>query len=101
MGSRADLQTLLASLVDGVHVYFQPPPNVQMIYPAIVYNRDNLATEFADNLPYSNEFRWQVMVIDADPDSPLHDKLIQMPKMRFVRHYTSENLNHDIYTIYF
>ena len=101
MGSRADLQTLLESLVDGVHVYFQPPPNVQIVYPAIIYNRDFLTVDYADNLPYATEFRWQVMVIDANPDSPLHAKLIQMPKMRFVRHYTSENLNHDIYDVYF
>ena len=101
MGSRLDFQTLLESLGDGVTVYFQPPPDVQMVYPAIVYNRDYLATEFADNAPYSTEFRWQVTLIDANPDSPLHTKLAAMPKMTYIRHYISENLNHDIYNIYF
>lgn len=101
MGTRLDFQTLLEGLDDRASVYFQPPPNVQMIYPAIVYNRDYLASEFADNVPYSTTFRWQVTVIDANPDSTLHAKLTAMPMMRFVRHYTSEGLNHDIYDVYF
>ena len=99
--ARYALQTLLESLIAGVHVYFQPPPNLQMVYPAIVYNRDYLASEFADNIPYSTTFRWQVTVIDTDPDSPLHAKLVEMPMMKYVRHYTSDNLNHDIYDVYF
>lgn len=101
MGSRLDLQTLLASLQDGVSVYFQPPPNVAMTYPAIVYNRDYLATEFADNAPYSNTFRYQITVIDPDPDSLIPDKVAQLPLMKFVRHYTTENLNHDLFYVYF
>ena len=101
MGSRRDLQALLESFGNGVTVYFQPPSNVQMVYPAIVYSRDWLSTEFADNVPYVTMFRWQITVIDADPDSLLHDKLVAMPRSRYVRHYTSENLNHDIYDIYF
>lgn len=101
MGSQRDLQTRLAGLVDGVSVYFQPPPNIQMTYPAIVYSRDYLASEFADNIGYSAMFRWQITVIDPDPDSALHTELVKMPLMRYVRHYTSENLNHDIYDIYF
>jgi hypothetical protein len=101
MGTRLDFHTLLEGLEVGVSIYFQPPPNVQITYPAIVYNRDNLSAEFADNMPYAKKFRWQVTVIDADPDSPLHDKLSSMPLTRFVRHYTSEALNHDIYVVYF
>ena len=101
MGSRLDLQTLLESLQDGVSVYFQPPPNVLMHYPAIVYNRDYLATDFADNKPYASTVRYQVTVIDPDPDSPVPNKIAQLPLMKYVRHYTTENLNHDIYDVYF
>jgi hypothetical protein len=101
LGTRLDFQTLLESLGDGVSVYFQPPPNIQITYPAIIYNRDLLYTGFADNTAYASKFRWQITVIDADPDSPLHAKLAAMPLMQFVRHYTSDNLNHDIYNVYF
>jgi hypothetical protein len=101
MGSRLELQALLAGLQNGVNVYFQPPPDVVMTYPAIVYNRDLMATQFADNLPYSSTFRYQVTVIDPDPDSSITTKVAQLPMNRFVRHYTTANLNHDIFDLYF
>jgi hypothetical protein len=100
-GLRTDLQTLLENLQHGVSVYFQPPPNVQMTYPAIVYNRDYGAVTFADNGPYANKKRYQVMVIDPDPDSLIPDKVEQLPLTKIVRHFTTANLNHDIFQLYF
>lgn len=101
MGSRLDFQTLLEGLQEGVTVYFQPPPNFQMTYPAIVYNRDYATTDYADNVPYANKIRWQITVIDPDPDSLIPGKVFQLPLMKFVRHFTTENLNHDIYDVYY
>jgi hypothetical protein len=46
-------------------------------------------------------WRYQVTVIDRDPDSLIHAKLIVRPLTRYVRHYTTEGLNHDIYEVYF
>lgn len=100
MGSRLELQSLLEDL-GGVSVYFQPPPEVQMSYPAIVYNRDYLTTQFADNFPYASMLRYQITLIDSNPDSPLNSKLMALPLMKYIRHYTSANLNHDIYDVYF
>ena len=101
MGTRLDLQTLLAGLQSGVSVYFQPPPNVDMVYPAIVYNRNLQSVSFADNNPYHRRVRYQITVIDGDPDSLIPDKVAELPLATYVRHYTTENLNHDIYYIYF
>lgn len=101
MGTRLDLQALLEEILGSGNVYFQPPENIQMSYPAIVYNRNFLKTEFADNIPYSFQFRWQVTVIDKDPDSPILNKLANLPKTVFVRHFNSDSLNHDIYDVYF
>jgi hypothetical protein len=101
MATRLELQSLLEGLHPGVSVYFQPPPNVTMHYPAIIYNRDYLAAEFADNAPYASKVRYQITVIAQDPDSPVPDLVASLPLMRYVRHYTTENLNHDIYDVYF
>jgi hypothetical protein len=101
MGTRLELQTLLEGLQSGVSVYFQPPPNVTMVYPAIVYNRDYQTVDYADNLPYSRTIRYQITVIDQNPDSFIPDKVAQLPQTRYVRHFTTENLNHDIYDVYF
>lgn len=99
MGSRAQLSQILRAMCD--NVYFQPPPSVQMIYPAIVYNRVNDDSEFADNGPYVFTSRYKVMVIDADPDSEIPDKVGHLPMCTSDRHYTVNNLNHYTYNLYF
>ena len=63
MASRLDLQTILESLLGSQNVYFQPPSDLQMTYPCIVYKRDNASTEFAGNKPYRYEKRYQVTFI--------------------------------------
>ena len=45
MAPRLDLQKLLVELLGSDNVYFQPPPSVQMNYPAIVYKLDDEKTE--------------------------------------------------------
>lgn len=101
MGTRLEFQAVLEALDPSVHAYFQPPANVNMSYPAIVYNRDLEAVQFADNEPYSRTVRYQVIVIGSDPDSPILGKVAALPLSRFVRHFTTESLNHDIYDVYF
>jgi hypothetical protein len=101
MGTRLDLQTLLEGLLGSSNVYFQPPSNISMEYPAIVYNRDYQATEFADNIAYSMTTRYRVTVIAKDPDSPIPSLVGGLPMSTFVRHYAFDNLNHDIYDVYF
>jgi hypothetical protein len=101
MGTRLELQTVLEGILGSESVYFQPPTNVSMRYPAIVYNRDYQAVQFADNRPYSRKLRYQVTVIDRDPDSLIPDKVAELPMTAYVRHFTVDNLNHDIYDVYF
>src|SRR4051812_10975857 len=64
---RTELQTLLESLFedeeDEAHVYFQPPSNITMHYPCIVYRRDSSRTLFAGNEKYLHSKRYQVTVI--------------------------------------
>ena len=101
MVTRLDFQTLLEGIQDGVSVYFQPPENVAIQYPCIIYNRDLHAVNYADNEPYTRKIRWQVTVIDRDPDSAIPDLIAALPLSRFVRHFTTSGLNHDIFDVYF
>ena len=51
MGPRLQLhQTPWSVCTD--NVYFQPPTNIKLEYPCIVYKRDFADTEFADDNPY-------------------------------------------------
>lgn len=95
------LQSLLEGLLGSDEVHFQPPPNVQMEYPAIVYYRDDIDTKFADNGPYSQTKRYQVTVIGRDPDSDIPDKIAALPLCSFSRSFTADNLYHDVFLLYF
>ena len=99
MGLRLDLQRLLEAIT--INVYFQPPTNVELKYPCIIYKRDFADTKFADNEPHSHKRRYMVTVIDKDPDSEIPEKVAKLPMSLFNRFYTVDNLNHDVFSIYF
>lgn len=81
-------------------VYFQPPENVKLSYPCIIYNLDNKDTQFADNIPYSITNRYYVEVIDRNPDSEISDNVAKIPMCTFDRQFTSNYLTHYTYRIY-
>lgn len=96
---RQQLHDLLKVITD--HVYFQPPSNVTMEYPCIVYERDSADTKFADDEPYRHTKRYSVTVIDRDPDSPIPDKVAALPMCTFNRAFQANDLNHDVYNLFF
>lgn len=101
MGRRLDLHELLVALLGSRHVYFQPPANVQMEYPAVIYERDSADTKFADNGPYRYTKRYQVTVIDRNPDGNIPDKVAALPMCTFSRYFAADTLNHDVFSLYF
>jgi hypothetical protein len=101
MAQRLELQTLLVDILGTNNVYFQPPPTVQMTYPCIVYKRDFANTEFAGNKPYNHVKRYQVTVIDRNPDSDIPSHIAELPMCIFDRFFTADNLNHDVYKLFF
>lgn len=101
MDSRLELHEILCDVLGSRHVYFQPPSSVKMVYPAIVYSRNSISNDFANNLVYKQSLGYTVTVIDEDPDSDIVEKISRLPMCRFDRHFTSDNLNHDVFTIYY
>lgn len=101
MGQRLELQNLLEDILGSRNVYFQPPSNVQMQYPCIVYKRDSARSIFANNGPYRHTKRYQVTVIDSNPDSEIPSKLSALPLCTYNRHFAANNLNHDVFTLFF
>jgi len=100
-GERLQLQQILEGALGSTNVYYQPPPNIQMKYPAIVYQRDATETQFAGNLPYSLTKRYQVTVIDEEVDSEIPDIVAKLPMTRHERWFAANGLNHDVFTLYF
>ena len=101
MGQRLELQTILEGILNSRHVYFQPPANVQMQYPCIVYKRDIAVAQFAGNKPYRYTKRYEVTIIDSDPDGQISDKVAILPMCTHNRFFTADNLNHDVFILYF
>lgn len=99
MARRLQLHQLLKTFTP--NVYFQPPENVQLKYPCIIYHRDYAHTKFADDTPYDHTVRYAITVIDRDPDSEIPSKVAAMPMSLFNRFFTVDNLNHDVYNVYF
>lgn len=96
--ARTQLQTLLESIT--ANVYFQPPLNVEIKYPCIIYRRNSAKTEYADNEPHIFTLRYEIMVIDRDPDSDILEAIAALPMCVFNRHYTVDDLNHDVFNLY-
>ena len=101
MANRLNLQTELENILGSRNVYFQPPASVQMKYDAIRYSRKNIQNRFANNSVYNQRDCYEIVAIYKNPDSDLPRKISRLPMCSFDRHYTADNLNHDVFTIYY
>ena len=101
MGTRLELQSIFEELLGSRNVYFQPPESIKLKYPAIVYSRRPIENDFANDGVYSQSLSYEVTLIDDDPDSEKVSKMSRLPKCRHDRHFKSDNLNHDVFTLYF
>jgi hypothetical protein len=101
MSRRLELHDILVRLLGSGNVYFQPPSTVKMHYPCIVYRRSQLVLRRANDALYRYTQVYTVTVIDPDPDSDVPIRVSNLPLCRFDRHYTADNLNHDVYSVYY
>lgn len=101
MNRREELHEILCEALGSRNVYFQPPESIKMKYPAIVYSRDDIDNSFANDSVYMQSLAYSVTVIDSDPDSEIVAKVSRLPRCQYDRHYKTDNLNHDMFTIYY
>lgn len=101
MASRSDLQTKLEELLGLRHVYYQPPESVKMEYPAIRYSKKKPDRKHANDKVYMKTNCYEVIVISRKPDDPVIGKIEELPMCEWDNHYIVDNLNHDVFTLYF
>lgn len=101
MDQRLKLHQILVDLLGSKNVYFQPPSNVKMSYPCIVYQREVIDSRYADDLAYHSQVRYQVTHISRDPDADIIFEIMKLPYVKHTRFFVSDNLNHDVFTLYF
>lgn len=98
---RLEFDSLLRDIPGVKNVYYQPPENIKMSFPAIVYSRSIISNRFADNIIYRQRYEYKVTVIDKNPDSPIVNVMSNFPASRHTSHFTSNGYNHDVFNIIF
>ena len=103
MKDRLDLQDKLVELLESDHVYFQPPENIRMKYPCFVYERSSGYTDNADDIRYHKRFRYELMYITKEPDTNefIKEILDSFMYCTYTRHFVSDNLNHEVFDLYY
>lgn len=98
---RVGLQRKLEEILGSDAVYFQPPPSLQLDYPCIVYHKQSIDTDHADNRIYIQNDMYQLIAIDLDPDTTLPDDILAgFEIISADRFYTADNLYHYPFTLY-
>lgn len=83
-------------------VYFQPPGSEGMEYPCIRYSLGAPDLKRANDKIYGNMTRYDVIVIDYDPDSTIAGQILE--QFQYVSPgipYTADNLYHWPLTLYY
>lgn len=101
MANRLELQAFLEELLGSRNVYFQPPASVKMNYPAIVYSVNDIDNSHANDSVYIQNYKWEIILIDKNPDSNFVDKLSSIPLCSFQRRYIADNLNHYVFNLFY
>lgn len=101
MGTRLELQNKLEAILGSRQVYYQSPETVKMEYPAIVYFRDKIRTDNANDRVYLKTNKYSVIVISKRPEDSLIDRILGLSYCVHERAYKSDNLYHDVFTLYF
>lgn len=101
MDRQLELQGILKSILGSDNVYFQPPESKKFQYPCIVYERDDIEGTKADNMNYIRRVHYTITLIGLSPKSEFIDRLLNLPMCRYDRFFTSDGLNHDVFSLYY
>ena len=106
MASRLSLHNDLIGIIGNSNVYFQPPETVKLKYPCFIYKLVGANVGAADNDIYTYIRRYQLTYVTKDPDCDLIDTIPKyfakkLKSCRMSTHFTSDNLNHYNYEIYY
>lgn len=98
--SSQELQTKFEELLESRNVYYNPPASMHMEYDAIVFKRSRINNNFANNGVYRQLYPYEVTVITYDPDALIIEKISRLPRCAFDRSFVSDNLYHNVFTIF-
>lgn len=102
MSRRDEFHQDLCDVLGSPHVYFQPPESIKLVYPCFVYEASRDDIKHADDKHYLTREGYDVTYISKDPDDDMKEQLDdRFTYCEWQRRFISDNLNHNIFKIYY
>lgn len=98
---RYELNSLLKEILGSDFVYYQPPENLKLHFPCIIYELSSKDVRYANDAKYRKMRRYTVTVIDKNPDSDIPLRVEELPLCSFDRMFATDNIYHSVYTLYY
>lgn len=95
------LQKILEDIMQSKNVYYQPPANVKLKFPCIVYRKSKIKTMRADNRFYGKTDEYELTHISKTVDDDVILKILELEMCTHDRRYTHDNLYHDVFSLYY
>lgn len=95
-----DLLHLLQQAVRHNRVYFQPPENLNIGYPAVVFHLSKIEIDHASDVPYKGAKEYSVVLITKDPEPDVINEILKIPYSSLDTTYISDGMNHFVFTVY-
>lgn len=100
MRTHRDLLHVLRQAVQHDRVYFQPPENLKIGYPAVVFHLSKIEIDRASDVPYKGAKEYSVTLITKDPEPDVIDEILKIPYSSLDTTYISDGMNHFVFTVY-
>ena len=102
MHTQGDLQSALETFMGNRNVYFQPPSNVHMTYPCIIYDWATPDIEYANNFIYMHTKSYLVTIVDQNKISEIPDKFLRaFQYVKPGRIYKADGLWHFTFNLFY
>jgi len=101
MAPRTELHEKLVDILGSRNVYYDPPSNIKMKFPAIEYHLSKIDSVRADDKAYLFRVSYDMTFIEKLPNDDIIKKLLELPYCSFDRSFVSDNLHHYTFTIYY
>lgn len=92
---------LFREVLNNDNVYFEPPPDYVMNYPAIKISLDNVKKTNADNEYYALRNRYSIVFISRDIDLNVIHSIMKLRFCWYDRTLVSDNLRNTFFTLYY
>lgn len=101
MKTRLELHEKLVEVLGSSQVYFEPPTNVIIKYPAIVYELNGESTKRANNKRYIVYNTYTATHMYKSLKNELKEQILEaFTYVDYDRRLVSDGLYQDVYTIY-